>query len=53
VTGSGRRRASVNRRDPSSGQVQTLQVDLEAVETGRESDLVLLPDDQIEIKARL
>jgi polysaccharide export outer membrane protein len=53
TTRSGIRRVSVSRRDPASGQVQLLQADLEAIEKGREPDLLLLPDDQIDVKARL
>ena len=47
------RRVKVSRRDPTSGQVQVIQPDLEAIEKGRDPDLVLLPDDRIEVKARL
>jgi len=49
----GRRRVSVSRREPSSGHVQVLHADLDAIEKGREPDLVLLPDDQVEVQARL
>ena len=52
-THSGVRQVRVNRRDPVNGQVQVLQTDLKAIEKGQEPDLVLLPDDQIEVKARL
>jgi polysaccharide export outer membrane protein len=52
-TRSGVRRVRVNRRDPVNGQVQVLQTDLKAIQKGQEPDLVLLPDDQIEVKARL
>jgi len=53
LTRLGNRRVTVNRRDPTSGQVEVLQADLEAIKKGREPDLVLLPDDRIEVKARL
>jgi polysaccharide export outer membrane protein len=53
LTRFGDRRLSVHRRDPTSGQVQVLRANLEAIEKGREPDLVLLPDDRIEVKARL
>jgi len=49
----GRRRVSISRREPSSGHVQVLHADLDAIEKGREPDLVLLPDDQVEVQARL
>lgn len=52
LSGSARRRASLNRRD-ASGQMQTLRIDLEAVEKGREPDPLLLADDEIDIEARL
>ena len=52
LTRFGSRRVKVNRRDPASGQVHILQADLEAIEKGRERDLVLLPEDQVEVKAR-
>ena len=52
VAGLARRRVSVSRREPSSGHVQVLHADLDAIEKGREPDLVLLPDDQVEIQAR-
>ncbi len=48
-----RRRVEVSRRDPTSGRLQVLHADLEAIEKGRDPDLVLLPDDRIEVKARL
>jgi polysaccharide export outer membrane protein len=47
------RRVQVSRRDPASGQVQVLQADLEAIEKGREPDIVLLPDDEIDFRGRL
>ncbi len=53
LTRLGNRRVRVSRRDPASGQVQVLQVDLEAIDKGRQPDLVLLPDDRIEVRARL
>lgn len=53
LTRFGDRRVRVSRRDPASGQVQMLQADLEAIGAGREPDLVLLPDDQVEVRARL
>jgi len=49
----GDRRVKVHRRDPTSGQVQVLRADLEAIEKGRSPDVVLLPEDRIEVKARL
>jgi protein involved in polysaccharide export with SLBB domain len=45
-------RVKVSRRDPS-GQSRILRSDLEAIAKGREQDVVLLPDDQIEIDGRL
>ena len=53
LTRSGSHRVKVSRRAPTSGPVQILQEDLQAIEKGHEPDLVLLPDDQIEVKARL
>jgi protein involved in polysaccharide export with SLBB domain len=47
------RRVKVDRRDPASTQVRVLQADLEAIEKGREPDLVLLADDHVEVRARL
>ena len=44
-------RVSVSRRDPVSGGLQTLRADLEAIAGGREPDLVLLPEDQVEVEA--
>jgi polysaccharide export outer membrane protein len=49
----GSRRVKVSRRDPASGRVHVLQADLDAIEKGREPDLMLLPDDQVEVKGRL
>jgi polysaccharide biosynthesis/export protein len=48
----GHRRVSVSRRNTSNGQVQVLHADLDAIEKGREPDLELRPDDQIEIQGR-
>jgi polysaccharide biosynthesis/export protein len=53
LTRFGNRQVTVSRRDPASGQLQVLQADLEAIEKGRAPDLVLLPDDRIEVKKRL
>ncbi len=53
LTRLGNRRVTVSRRDSTSGQVRVLQANLKAIEKGREPDLVLLPDDRIEVKARL
>ncbi len=53
LTRLGNRRVNVSRRDPTSGQVRVLQANLKAIEKGREPDLVLLPDDRIEVKGRL
>ncbi len=53
LTRLGNRRVNVSRRDPMSGQLQVLHADLQAIEKGRTPDLILLPDDRIEVKARL
>jgi polysaccharide biosynthesis/export protein len=53
LTRFGDRRVKVSRRDRASGHVQILEADLEAIEKGRAPDLVLLPDDRIEVKAKL
>jgi polysaccharide export outer membrane protein len=52
LTRFGYHRVMVSRRNPASGQVQILQADLDAIGKGREPDLVLLPDDQVEVKKR-
>jgi protein involved in polysaccharide export with SLBB domain len=46
------RHVRVDRRDPATGEVETLQADLEAIEGGREQDLLLLPDDSVEVEPR-
>jgi len=52
LTRSGNRRVTVQRQDPDTGASQTLEVDLKAVEAGREPDLELLPDDAIAVRGR-
>jgi polysaccharide export outer membrane protein len=52
LTRFGNHRVTVRRRNPASGQVQILQADVDAIDKGREPDLVLLPDDQVEVKRR-
>jgi polysaccharide export outer membrane protein len=52
LTRFGSSRVTVNRRHSASGQAQSLQADLDGIEKGREPDLVLLPDDQVEVKRR-
>ena len=42
----------IDRRDPATGQVESLQADLDAIEKGREQDLLLLPDDSVEVPPR-
>jgi len=51
-TRSGGRKATVQRQDPQTGTTQTLEVDLKAVESGREPDVELLPDDAVSVKGR-
>jgi polysaccharide export outer membrane protein len=48
----GGRKATVQRQDPGTGVTQSLQVDLKAVEAGREPDVELLPDDAVSVKGR-
>jgi protein involved in polysaccharide export with SLBB domain len=45
-------KATVQRQDPSTGITQNLEVDLKAVESGREPDVELLPDDAVSVKGR-
>jgi len=49
---SGNRKVIVQRQDPQTGTTQTLEVDLRAVEAGREPDVELLPDDAVSVKGR-
>ncbi len=51
-TRSGNRKVTVQRQDPQTGANQTLEVDLKAVEAGREPDVELLPDDSVSVKGR-
>jgi protein involved in polysaccharide export with SLBB domain len=46
------RKITVQRQNPDTGGSQTLEVDLKAVEAGREPDLELQPDDAIAVKGR-
>jgi polysaccharide export outer membrane protein len=48
----GGRKATVERQDPGTGTTRSLQVDLKAVEAGREPDLELLPDDAVSVQGR-
>jgi protein involved in polysaccharide export with SLBB domain len=48
----GGHKATVQRQDPSTGITQNLEVDLKAVESGREPDVELLPDDAVSVKGR-
>jgi polysaccharide export outer membrane protein len=50
LTRFGNHRVTVSRRNPASGQVETLPADVDAIAQGREPDLVLLPDDRVEVK---
>ena len=50
LTRFGNHRVTVGRRNPASAQVEILQADLDAIGKGREPDLVLLPDDRVEVK---
>ena len=52
MTRSGNRKVTVQRKDPLAGGSQTLEVDLKAVEAGREPDLELLPDDAVSVQGR-
>jgi polysaccharide export outer membrane protein len=52
LTRFGNHRVTVSRHNPASGQVQILQADLDGIDKGREPDLVLLPDDRVEVKRR-
>ena len=45
-------KVTVQRQNPETGGSQTLEVDLKAVEAGRQPDLELLPDDAIAVKGR-
>ena len=45
----GARRASIQRRNPENGRVETLEADLDAIGKGREQDPPLLPDDAIAV----
>jgi protein involved in polysaccharide export with SLBB domain len=49
---SGGRKVIVQRQDPQTGTTQSLEVDLKAVESGREPDVELLPDDAVSVKGR-
>ncbi len=48
----GGHKATVQRQDPDTGTTRSLQVDLKAVEAGREPDVELLPDDAVSVKGR-
>src|SRR5262245_61523459 len=48
----GGRKVTVQRQDPTTGLTQSLEVDLKAVEAGREPDVELLPDDSLSVKGR-
>ncbi len=52
LTRRGGHNVRVERRDPVTGQVESLQADLEAIEKGREQDMPLLPDDSVEVQPR-
>jgi polysaccharide export outer membrane protein len=52
LTRSGSHRARVDRRDPTTGRVESLHADLEAIEQGREQDLPLFPEDHVEVEPR-
>jgi polysaccharide export outer membrane protein len=52
LTRLGNHRVTVSRRNAAGGQVQILQADVDAIGKGREPDLILLPDDQVEVKKR-
>lgn len=51
-TRNGGRKVKVRRFDPQSGQPQILEVDLKAVEQGKQPDLVLLPNDAVSVTPR-
>jgi protein involved in polysaccharide export with SLBB domain len=51
-TRNGGRKVQVRRLDPRSGQSQVLEVDLKAVEQGKQPDLVLLPNDAVSVTPR-
>jgi polysaccharide export outer membrane protein len=51
-TRNGGRKVQVHRLDPRSGQSQILEVDLKAVEQGKQPDLVLLPNDAVSVTPR-
>jgi protein involved in polysaccharide export with SLBB domain len=48
----GGNKVTVQRQDPSTGITQSLEVDLKAVESGKEPDMELLPDDAVSVKGR-
>jgi protein involved in polysaccharide export with SLBB domain len=48
----GARKVTVQRQDPATGMTQSLEVDLKNVESGREPDVELLPDDAVSVKGR-
>jgi protein involved in polysaccharide export with SLBB domain len=48
----GGRKVTVQRQDPTTGITQSLEVDLKAVESGKEPDMELLPDDAVSVKGR-
>jgi polysaccharide biosynthesis/export protein len=50
--GTAARKVTVQRQDPSTGITQNLEVDLKNVESGREPDVELLPDDAVSVKGR-
>lgn len=52
VTRSGRSRVSVRRIDPETGAPRMLEVDLKAVQEGKQPDLRLLPNDAVSVKPR-
>ncbi len=52
LTRFGDHRVVVTRRNPANGHVQILEADVDAIDKGREPDLVLLPDDRVEVKKR-
>lgn len=52
LTRLGDHRVTVSRRNPAGSHVQILQADVDAIGKGREPDVVLLPDDQVEVRKR-
>jgi polysaccharide export outer membrane protein len=50
--GTSARKVTVQRQDPTTGITQSLEVDLKNVESGREPDVELLPDDAVSVKGR-